>query len=85
MWESKEIIRDVESLPVDERLKLIDSLLQSLNPPDPAIDRQWIAEANRRLDQVRSGKGRDKGSGLYSGNLGSREARPSRFGKIRNA
>lgn len=55
MRESEQIIRDANSLPVDERLKVVDSLLRSLNPPDPDIDRRWIAEARRRLDEVRSG------------------------------
>lgn len=52
---SEELIREAESLPIDERLKVVDSLLRSLNPPDPDIDRLWIAEARRRLDEVRSG------------------------------
>ena len=53
---SEEIIREAELLPVDERLKVVDSLLRSLNPPDPDTDRRWIAEARRRLDEIRSGK-----------------------------
>lgn len=53
---AEDLIREAESLPVDERLKVVDSLLRSLNPPDPEIDRQWIAEARRRLDEIRSGK-----------------------------
>ena len=52
---SEKLIREAESLPIDERLKVVDSLLRSLHPPDPDIDRLWIAEARRRLDEVRSG------------------------------
>ena len=55
MQASDKIILEAESLPVEERLKVVDSLLLSLNPPDPEIDQQWIAEA-RRLDEIRSGK-----------------------------
>ncbi len=55
MPRSEEIIREAESLPIAERLKVVDSLLRSLNPPDPDIDRLWIVEAQRRLDEVRSG------------------------------
>ncbi|MCP4376002.1 MAG: addiction module protein, partial [bacterium] len=32
-----------------------DSLLRSLNPPSPEIDRQWILAAKRRLAELRSG------------------------------
>ena len=56
MPRSDELIREVESLPVDERLKVVDALLRSLNPPDPEIDRLWIAEARRRLDEIRWGE-----------------------------
>lgn len=52
---SEDLIRKAELLPVDERLRVVDSLLRSLNPPDPDIDRLWIDEARRRLDEVRSG------------------------------
>ena len=55
MPRSEDLIRDAELLSVDERLKVVDSLLRSLNPPDPDIDRLWIDEARRRLDEVRSG------------------------------
>lgn len=56
MADTKEIIREAESLPVEERAKLVDSLLRSLNPTDAAIDRKWVAVAKRRLEELRSGK-----------------------------
>ena len=51
-----EIIRDAESLPVEERTLIVDTLLRTLNPPDPEIDRKWAAVAKRRLEELRSGK-----------------------------
>jgi len=51
-----EIIRDAESLPVEERTLVVDSLLRTLNPPDPEIDREWAAVAKRRLEELRSGE-----------------------------
>ena len=51
-----EIIRETESLPVEQRTYVVDSLLRSLNPPDPEIDRKWAAVAKRRLAELRSGR-----------------------------
>ena len=52
----KELIAEAISLPVEERAIVVDSILRSLNSPDADIDRQWIAEAERRLDEVRTGR-----------------------------
>lgn len=56
MPSTAEIIREAESLPVEERTVIVDSLLRSLNPPDPEIDRKWAAVAKRRLEELRSGR-----------------------------
>lgn len=55
MPSTKEIIDQVESLPVEERALVVDSLLQSLNRTDPEIDRKWAEAARRRLEDLRSG------------------------------
>ena len=52
----KELLAEVISLPVEERVVLIDTLLRSLNSPEESLDSEWIAEAERRLDEVRSGR-----------------------------
>ncbi|HVP77421.1 MAG TPA: addiction module protein [Thermodesulfobacteriota bacterium] len=51
----KEIIQEAESLPVEERAMIIDSLLRSLNPPIVEIDQEWVKVAKRRLAELRSG------------------------------
>ena len=56
MPNTAEIIHDAELLPVEERVVVVDSLLRSLNPPDPEIDRQWADVAKRRLGELRSGQ-----------------------------
>jgi len=53
---AKEIIQQAESLPVEERAMVVDSLLRSLNPPDSEIDSKWMKVARRRLEEIRSGK-----------------------------
>ena len=55
MLSTKEIIEEAESLPVAERAIVVDSLLRTLNVPDPEIDREWAAVAKRRLSELRSG------------------------------
>ncbi len=50
------LIEEAVSLPVEERTRLAESVLQSLNAPDAAIDAAWVAEAGRRLDELRSGQ-----------------------------
>jgi putative addiction module component (TIGR02574 family) len=56
MPNTAEIIHEAESLPVEERAVVVDSLLRSLNPPDPEIDMKWAAVAKRRLEELRSGR-----------------------------
>lgn len=51
----KEIIEEAESLPIEERVIVIDSLLKTLNPPIPEIDLEWSNVAKRRLAEFRSG------------------------------
>lgn len=47
----------VLSLPCEDRLYLVDRLLASLNAPSrEEIDRLWAAEAERRIDELDSGK-----------------------------
>lgn len=55
IMKTKELIDEAVSLPVEERALVIDSLLRSLNQPESEIDRKWIAVAQRRLTEMRSG------------------------------
>ncbi len=52
---TNEIIEEVTLLPAEERLRVVDVLLQSLNTPDPEIDERWADVAERRLEEIRSG------------------------------
>ena len=56
MHGTKDIIREAATLPVEERVIVVDSLLRTLNPPDAGIDKAWARIAQRRLADLRSGR-----------------------------
>jgi len=56
MHGTKDIIREAATLPVEERVIVVDSLLRTLNPPDAEIDKAWSRIAQRRLADLRSGR-----------------------------
>lgn len=43
-------------LPPDERLALVEQILDSLDEPDPTLDALWAAEADDRLAAYRRGE-----------------------------
>lgn len=53
---TKKLIDEIESLPVDERAKVAESVLKTLNPVDSEIERKWIKTAERRLEEIQSGR-----------------------------
>jgi len=54
--ETKKLIEEVISLPVEERALIADSILRSLNPAESDIDKKWIEMAKKRLKELKSGK-----------------------------
>ena len=50
-----DLMDEVASLPVEERARMVDTLLRSLNTPESAVDAAWMEVAQRRLDQLRAG------------------------------
>lgn len=54
---SNHVFDDALSLPAEERLALVERLLESLNSPiDPEIERLWAEEAERRIEQFDRGE-----------------------------
>jgi hypothetical protein len=51
---AKELEAAMLKLPVEERMRLLDALLSSLEP-DPAIQQAWLELARQRRDEVRAG------------------------------
>ncbi len=44
------------SLPVEDRVMVVDCILRSLNRTDAKIDREWARVAEQRLEDLRTGK-----------------------------
>ena len=55
MLGAREIVKEAESLPVEERAFVIDLLLRTLNSPEQEVDQKWIKLAKQRLNEIRSG------------------------------
>ena len=53
---AEKIYDDALDLPSNERLGLIDKLLESITPTARSIQEAWIQEAETRLADYRSGK-----------------------------
>ena len=51
-----DLIAEAISLPVEERAVIVGTILKSLNPPETEIDEKWLAVAQKRLREIRSGK-----------------------------
>jgi hypothetical protein len=56
MADTKKLIDEALSLPVEKRALIADCLLKSLNTPNSDIDRKWLEVAKRRIQELRSGK-----------------------------
>jgi len=56
MPSTKELIEQAESLPLEDRALVVDSLLRTLNQPDPEVDAKWAQIAERRLAELRTGR-----------------------------
>jgi putative addiction module component (TIGR02574 family) len=75
MHGTKEIIQEANALPVEERVLVVDSLLRSLNVPDPEMDKAWVIVARRRLAELRSGRVRAVPGDRVFGRIRERFAR----------
>lgn len=52
----KKIAGSALSLPVTQRVELVELLLASLDSPDKTIDNLWAKEAESRIDAFEAGK-----------------------------
>ena len=56
MMKTNDFMTMAESLPLDLKTQLIDRLLKSINPSEKEIDKLWAKEAERRVEEIKSGK-----------------------------
>lgn len=52
---TKELIAEISDLPVEQRARIADLILQTLNTPDPDIELAWIQEVEERIDEYEKG------------------------------
>ena len=56
MEASKELLKKALELKPQEKIILLEGLIESLDEPDKNIDQIWTEEAEKRLDAYRKGK-----------------------------
>jgi hypothetical protein len=50
-----DLILEIQSLPVEERARVADSVLRSLNQTPSEVDQKWASLATKRLQDIRTG------------------------------
>ena len=50
-----DLILEIQSLPVEERARVADCILRSLNQTVPAVDQKWADLAAKRLHDIKAG------------------------------
>lgn len=50
------IMQQLAAMPDVDRLQLVDYLLESLDQPDPEVERLWAVEAQSRWDAYQRGE-----------------------------
>ena len=53
---TKEIIAEINDLPVEQRAEIASQILEGLTAPAPGVEEAWINEVEHRAEQVDSGE-----------------------------
>ena len=56
MEASKELLKKALELKPQDRISLLEGLMESLDEPDKNIDQIWTEEAEKRLNAYRNGR-----------------------------
>ncbi|MBV8746457.1 MAG: addiction module protein [Xanthobacteraceae bacterium] len=54
--EAKTLLEQARALPPQDRIALVEDVLDTLDRPDPELDRLWTQEASDRLAAYRRGE-----------------------------
>ncbi|RWS49121.1 hypothetical protein CKA56_10295 [Arcobacter venerupis] len=52
----EQLFDEIDVLPIDLKTKIVDKILNSINPIDKSMDDLWIEEVNKRKDEIESSK-----------------------------
>lgn len=52
----KKVEADARSLSAEDRVSLVQAILESLHPMDPAVEKEWNVEIERRVDAFDRGE-----------------------------
>ena len=45
----------IESMPIDVKTALIEKILESIHPLQKDVDKEWIEEAEKRINEIKKG------------------------------
>ncbi|HIP12351.1 MAG TPA: hypothetical protein EYG97_00535 [Arcobacter sp.] len=48
----EELFEEIDILPIDLKTKIVDKILNSINPIHKSIDNLWIKEVNKRKKEI---------------------------------
>jgi len=54
--EAAKLVSIVEVLPIEMKTEIVERILDSMDKTDPRLEATWIAEIERRIENVRTGK-----------------------------
>jgi len=50
----EELFNEIDILPIDLKIKIVDKILASITPANSSIDALWVKEVNKRKKEIES-------------------------------
>jgi hypothetical protein len=54
--QQKQLFDEIEILPLELKTKIVDTILNSINPITKSIDELWLQEANKRKNDIETNR-----------------------------